>query len=239
MMRSFNRNVMWPLVWLAVPAALPLAGCAPSAAPDATEITTQPSAPAKPAAGAPSTADFEAIIYRTHVPAAGILRLDVADLTAKAARGEDLQKELAKLGRTQALYRASQAISLTTENHIRVGTKKPFVTGSRAVPGGRTIRTVQYQDVGAIFRLAAEPITKRPVKQMRVRLEVELSDMDQSDVEVGPGVKAVTVRSAAFSYNGAVPVGKPFVMTAVDASSDARDANAAAYVCRVVLSSLR
>jgi len=216
---------MWPLVWLVVLAAMPLTGCAPSAA--------------QPTALPLSTADFEAIIYRTHVPAASIPRLDVGDLTAEAARGEDLQTHLAKLGRTQALYRASQAVSLTTENRIRVGTKKPFVTGSRAGPGGRAIRAVQYQDVGAIFRLAAEPITKRPVEHVQVRLEVELSDMDQSDVEVGPGVKAVAIHNVAFAYNGNLPVGRPFVMTAVDASSDARDANAAAYVCRVVLSGLR
>jgi hypothetical protein len=216
---------MWPVVWLLLPAALPLTGCAPSAA--------------QPAALPLSTADFEAIIYKTRVPVANIPRLDVRDLTAKAASGEDLQKHLAALGRTQALYRVSQAISLTTENRIRVGTKKPFVTGSRAVLGGRTIRTVQYQDVGAILRLAAEPITKRPVEHVQVRLEVELSDMDQSDVEVSPDVKAVAIRNVAFTYNGALPVAKPFVMTAVDAASDGQDANAAAYVCRVVLSGLR
>jgi len=225
MRRSSNRNVMCAFVALVVAAALPLTGCAPSAA--------------QPTALPLSTADFEAIIYRTHVPVASIPQLDVADLAAKAAQGEDLQTHLAKLGRTQALYRASQAVSLTTENRIRVGTKKPFVTGSRAALGGRTIRTVQYQDVGAIFRLASEPITKQPVEHVQVRLEVELSDMDQSDVQIGPGVKAVAIHNVAFTYNGNLLVGRPFVMTAVDASSDARDANAAAYVCRVVLSGLR
>ena len=230
---------MCAFVALVVAAALPLAGCAPTAAPGAAGITTQPAAPAKPAAGAPSTADFEAIIYKTRVPVADIPRLDVGDLTAKAARGEDLQTHLAKLGRTQALYRASQAISLTTENRIRVGTRKPFVMASRTGPGGQPIQMVRYQDVGAIFQINVDPISRPPVQQVRARLKVELSDMAESNVEVGPKVKAVTIHNMELTYHGVLPVGRPFVMTAVDASADGQDANAAAYVCRIVLSDLK
>jgi len=238
-MRSHRQDVTWAVAFSIVLAGLSLAGCGASEAPGARKIATQPAAPAGPRAGSPATASFEATVYKTEIPAGRVAGLDDPALAAAAGRGEDLQRELARLGPTKALYRASQAISLTKENRIRVGGRKPMVAASRTGPRGRPIRMVRYHDVGAMFRIGVEPIVGGPVEQVRASLAVEVSDMAEGRVEIAPGEKAGVIHRMELSYKGVLPVGRPFVMTAVDAASADQDANAAAYVCRVVLSDLK
>ncbi len=180
----------------------------------------------------PATARFQAVIYETHLPSERVGQLDAKDLAAK--RPEAFAKALTALGATKALYQVDQSVELA-EARISIGSRVPIVMNTRATAAGPTLRTVQYEDVGAIFdirgRLAGG-------KQIQLQMEVDLAASD-SGVEVGAGAAAPAFRKARLSYVGPVEQGRAFVALAVDSAAKDKDGNAVAFVCRAVLSDVR
>ncbi|MGB2823886.1 MAG: hypothetical protein WBF17_23100 [Phycisphaerae bacterium] len=188
--------------------------------------------------GAPSLAGFQVTVYETKVPAERVGQIDAKALSAKAAGAADLQKALAELGPTRVLYHTSQPVSLDCDTRIIVGTRRPFVRNARLTEGGRTINSIQYESVGAIFKLSCQPLEASGGKHVDMRLNAEISAMDQGETEISPGVRTPVTHQVEMNYNAPAEIGRPFVMLSVGSPSDGKDARCAAYVCRVVLTRL-
>jgi len=188
--------------------------------------------------GGRSLAGFQVTVYEAKVPADRVGEIDAKALAARSGEVGGLQKALAKMGPTRVLYHASQPIGLDGDTRIMVGARKPFVRNTRLTEAGRTINTIQYEQVGAIFKVSCQPVAASGGRQVDMRMNAELSAMDQSRTEISPGVRAPVTREAEMSYNGRAEIGRPFVMLSVDSPSDEKDARCVAYVCRVVLSRL-
>ena len=208
---------------------------APSGLPVAASATTAPTT--RPASG-PSIADFQAAIYRLELPAGRVGSIDVSTLS-RSADAQGLAKQLEKLGQAKLLYQAGQPVSLTSESVVEIQERKPFVTGSRTAESGERINMVQYERVGAVFRLSTAPISDPAARSVRIRLNTELAELTEGKLEVAKGVPAPIVRKGQFVYAGNLDVGRPFVGICFDASSGVKDGNAVAYIYRIVLSNLR
>jgi hypothetical protein len=187
--------------------------------------------------GAPSgmvtgpTCSLDATIYRLHLPADQIGRLDLNALNKASASADEFEKALKTLGSMTPQYRAGQSVRLAGDS-ISIGTSTPYVTASRVTDNGRSVNTVQYSNTGAIFNIAG-----RDDGGGRIELDlgIEISSMTDSSAEIGTGVKAPLHRMARMSHKGTVEGNKPFVVVSVDAASVDAEGKAVAYIARVTL----
>jgi hypothetical protein len=180
------------------------------------------------------SARFQATLYEVCLPPAKVGELDARALAAGAATAADLEKTLARFGKTKALYQVDQAVN-PARDAINLSTRVPLVTGSRAAEGGRTINTVQYQQVGALFEFLSDKTAAAERRGAEIQLRVEIAALADTGIAIAEGVKATAVRSSVLTYKGPVEPGKPFVFFSADASSKDADGSAVAYVCRAVL----
>ena len=178
---------------------------------------------------------FQATVYEVRVPPARLGELDAKALSAQGPTATGLEKALAAIGPTKPLYQVDQPVN-PVKDMITVGTRTPMVTGSRMAESGGRINTVQYQQVGVIFKFGGSPGAVLRGRILDVKLGIEISAVTGSNVEIGTGVKAVNIRSYSLTYTGPVELGHPFVCISVDATSRDEDGSAVAYICRAVLS---
>jgi hypothetical protein len=188
--------------------------------------------------GGPSLAAFQVTVYETKVPPERVGEIDAKALAARSGEVAGLQKALAKMGPTRVLYHASQPIGLDCDTRIMVGARRPFVQNTRLTEGGRRMNTVQYERVGAVFKVSCQPVAASGSRQVDLRLNAELSAMDQGKTEISPGVRAPLTHEVEMNYTGRAEIGRPFVMLSAGSPSDEKSAKCVAYVCRVVLSRL-
>ncbi len=182
-------------------------------------------------AGPPSSVRFRASIYEVRLAEADVHKLEMtADMRA------NLQARLQALGSTKVLYKVDEVIDLADEARMTVSARVPFVTGVRMSESGKEIRSVQYQPVGAVYKVSGEPVSGSRGKLLDVRLKVELSAVTESQTKVAAGVAAVTLRQAKLGHSGRVKLGRPIVMLTVDTSAKDKDGLAVAYVCRAEFS---
>ena len=183
-------------------------------------------------------ARLEVTVYEVRLPADRIRDLDAVALAAKAASPAALEKVLAELGPTRALYQIDQVVDLAGAS-IRVGKREPFVTGSRVREGGAFVNSVQYQEVGLILEVATVPAKDAASAAANVLVKGELSAMTEGAAEVAKGTKAAVIRNASFTATVPADMGGPFVMLSADASSADADGKAIAYVWRSRISEVR
>ncbi len=183
-------------------------------------------------------ARLEVTVYEVRVPADRIRDLNAVALAAKAATPADLEKVLAELGPTRALYQIDQVVDLAGAS-LRVGKREPFVTGSHVRDGGGFVNTIQYQEVGLILDLSAAPAKDAAGAVANVLVKGELSAITEGGAEISKGIKAAVIRNASFTATVPVDTGGPFVMLSADASSTDADGRAVAYVWRSRISEVR
>ena len=200
-----------------------------------TETQRAGATPASAPVPAPAAVRFQATVYEVRVPPARLSELDAKALSAQGPTATGLEKALAAIGPTKPLYQVDQPVN-PVKDMITVGTRTPMVTGSRMAESGGRINTVQYQQVGVIFKFGGSPGAVLSGRILDVKLGIEISAVTGSNVEIGTGVKAVNIRSYSLTYTGPVELGHPFVCISVDATSRDEDGSAVAYICRAVLS---
>jgi hypothetical protein len=197
----------------------------------------------QPPALRPSTevapARLEVTVYEVPVPENRIMELEAPALEAKAATPQDLAKALEAFGKPKVLYKIDQAVNLYGES-IMLGTREPMVTGSRRTDVGTTISTITYQQVGLLVNLAATPQPKdAPPKELNVQVNIDLSVLADSGIEIAPQVNATRVRSLQLSHSETPRFGKPWVLLNVSAPPAGDKVPPVAYVVRYVFRELK
>jgi len=213
--------------WLLAGAALGIVGTAiwaTGCGPGQEEIQT--SAPES----FPATVRFQAVIYETLLPPERVGELDAKALAAGSP--QDLTKALGASGATKTLYQVDQSIELA-DGRITIGSRVPMVTRTRVTERGDTLNTVQYQEVGAAFRIKGSPAAQGHID---LRMEVELSSLFESPVELAKGSRASTIRRVQLMHMGLVKPGVAFVALSIDSTTKDKDGNAVAFICRAVVS---
>jgi hypothetical protein len=109
-----------------------------------------------------------------------------------------------------------------------------MVTATRVGPDGKAVSTIQYQSVGVLFKFTTDPAQATRARP-DLQIEVEMSALVDTAVEVAAGTRVPALRSYNLTYRGPVDLGRPFVFFSVDASTQDAEGNAVAYVCRAVL----
>lgn len=206
----------------AVLLALALAGCGQ-------EDTKAPGT----AAGAAGPVRFRATVYEVRMAPARVGALDAKALAAKGPTAAAFAAELEAVGKTKALYQVDQTVN-PSKDRAMVSTRAPMVTSTRVGPDGKAVSTIQYQSVGVIFKFSADPAQATRARP-DLHIEVEMSALLDTAIEVAAGTRVPAVRSYNLTYMGPVDLGRPFVFFSVDASTTDADGNAVAYVCRAVL----
>jgi hypothetical protein len=176
-------------------------------------------------------AQFQATVYEVQLPTNYSGKLEAPALASKAGTAEDLLKALGKAGTARILYRIDQPVNVYSER-ITLGSREPVVTGARMTATGTTMKTVQYQNVGVIIHLKAQPpaTTETKRKEPDVEMNIELSALAPGDIEIAPSVKAPITRTIAIEHREPLKFGKPQVMLSIDTSKEG--AVPTAYVIR-------
>lgn len=112
----------------------------------------------------------------------GTWQLVTEDLTATL-------KAIAEKGKTEVLSRPSILTRNNQEAVITIGDEVPFITNSQITDDGRTINTVQYDDVGIILRVT--PF---------------ISDDGTVEMIVAPEISSIGERTVPISDTVSVPV---------------------------------
>jgi hypothetical protein len=181
-------------------------------------------------------AQFQATVYEVQLPTNHNGKLEAPALASKAGTAEDLLKALGKAGTARILYRVDQPVNVYSER-ITLGSREPVVTGARKTTTGTTLKTVQYQNVGVIIHLKAQPpaTTETKRKEPDVDMNIELSALTPGDIEIAPGVKAPVTRTVAIEHREPLKFGKPQIMLSIDTSKEG--AVPTAYVIRYLFKS--
>jgi len=233
------QSVRLPVVCALALIAAAAAGCTEAETRSDGALAVQPGAPATLA-----PQHFRATVYEVRIPPEMIGTLDAKALEAKAhdvaitlPKPEDptaFLKALETIGPTKALYQVDQSVNPAMDT-INIGERVPFVTSSAIVTSsGAQRNTIQYQQVGAIFRFSSNPAGSSG-RRIDLRQEVDVSGVTDSGVAIAPGVQAIAIRSCIMHVTGPVELKRPFVFLSADASVKDAEGKAVAYICRAVL----
>ncbi len=210
------------------------------AAPAARMLSPSPdrmSASRPPAEVAP--ARFEVAVYEVQVPEGRVADLEAQRLEAKAATPQELAGALQEFGKTRVLYKIDQTVNLYGES-IVLTSNEPMVTGSRQMDSGSAINTITYQQVGLTVNLSASPPPpESPRKGLDVQVNVELSTLADSGVEIAPKVRASSIRTMQLSHSETPRFGKPLVLLNVSASGGGEKVQPVAHVVRYVFREIK
>jgi hypothetical protein len=182
-----------------------------------------------------SSSGFRAIVYEVQLPPDRAGLLDAGKLGVRAARGEDLRKVLMELGTTRIVYQADHPMDFNCDCYIRFRIRMPYITNSRLTDSGARMNTIQYDDMGATFKVYTQPAPDGADDKLKVRLNANLSIPYHSDVKVAPGVRALVSRDVNVAYSGIIKVAEPFVTVSMDTAPVDPKAARSAYVCRIVI----
>ncbi|MFQ5423881.1 MAG: hypothetical protein ACE5F9_07860, partial [Phycisphaerae bacterium] len=176
------------------------------------------------------------VIYKVALPRDRITALDVDDMTAEAKTSATLQKALDELGDTTVLYRIDQVVKLSANPSFTIGSSTPFVRGTQTSKRGAKTARISYQDVGCSIDLGGVWRRNEP-DSGEARMDLELSSMDDSTVDLGNDRTAKVFRNVKQRFEGLVRTGRPVVLLSLDAGTP--QDTATAYVTRFELTRLR
>lgn len=175
---------------------------------------------------------FQYVIYELSLPRDQAADLRVDHLTGKAETPASLTAALREIGDVQVLYRADQVLDLsgssTKKAAFTTGSNLPFVRNTNVSDRGNVTSTVEYEEVGCVVKL--EGGWDAPSRGF-ARIEMELSSMTDSTVDLGNDVKAPIFHKMVQHFDGPIASGKPIVLLTIDGSGDKE--NATAYVTRL------
>ncbi|KKM98406.1 hypothetical protein LCGC14_1158250 [marine sediment metagenome] len=185
-----------------------------------------------------ASADFGSVrlrmlICELQVPAERVMELDSDRLAAGATDEKAFLDRLSKLGAAKVLYRLDQTVDLNSTSQIKAGVRKPFVTAARVTQSGRTMRTVQYERLGAVCKVTGKAVKDADPPHMRAEVNVDLSTMSDSGVKISDKVQARVLRMVTLVHAGSVQLGRPFVMVSTTPGAQGKT-ESAAFVCRGV-----
>lgn len=184
-----------------------------------------------PALGEGPTCTFDVTIYDVRLPVEQIGKLDVDALANASQTAEAFEKALAALGTARPMYRVNQSVRLSGDT-VNIGSEVPMVTNTRLTDKGQSINSVQYQNVGAIFRIAGQSEGGEGVD---LDLSIEVSSSSDTGTAISDKVNAILMRRSTMSHKGPVKPKKPFVIVSVDANSVDKDGKAVACIGRITL----
>jgi len=141
-----------------------------------------------------------------------------SDLASKNQGGyykiveDDLQltiKALSSVGKVEVLSRPSIVARNNQPAVITVGQRVPFIVNSQITQDGRTINTINYDDIGIILR-----VTPRIESEEMVELDVnpEISALTNSTVQISENLTAPVYDMRSALTKVVVPTGKTVVI---------------------------
>ncbi len=198
-------------------------------------VEQQSPEPEKRAVDAPQQAvRFEAAVYRLALSAEKVVQINAADL-AQATSLAEFDAAVRMFGEARVMYRVDQTINIGQSPRIRIVADQPYVTGTVTAQDGRPRRTIARDDVGVEFRAFGAWVPGRAGKCMHFTLDVEVSMLDESAIEIGTDLAAQTFRKNHQRYGGPVELGQPLVLLNLDGACTDKSGQAVALLTRVVL----
>ena len=203
----------------------------------------EPTATPKPGAPQPSVR-FEAVVYRLTMSTENAVRIDAAEL-AKQSTLIEFDEALRELGEAQLLYRVDQTVALhegdqaqsrRARRRIMFTADQPYVSGSTISKDGKERTSIARREIGVVFELAGMWVGDPTPEVVQLTLNVQLSALEPSGVQVGPDLTSPVFRDVEQIYSGDVEPGKPIVLLSLDGATPDADGRAIAYITRARLS---
>lgn len=175
---------------------------------------------------------FQYVVYELDLPPDRIAVLRVDELTAQAETAYSLKAALEEFGGVRTLYRAEQIVQLGQASKKKTvfttGSKTPFVRNMTIGERGNVNSQVEYEDVGCIVRIEGD--WDAPSGGF-ARIEMELSSLTDSTVNLGNDVKAPIFHNIVQQFDGPITSGEPIVLLTIDGSGEKETATA--YITRI------
>ncbi len=175
--------------------------------------------------------NLQLVVFEVELPVDVMHEIKTNELTARAETLTTLSAALKDLGNVRMLYRLDQMVELRRGRDVTrltIGAQMPFVSGTTVSDSGQTSNSVQYRDVGCIVKLRGGWHTP---PRGSSRIDLELSSVTESGVELGNSVKAPVFRKLVQRFDGPIRAGTPIVLLSIDGS--AKGDTASAYVTRI------
>jgi hypothetical protein len=209
---------------------------APAAEPRRPHQRRSEEARAEPPAARPSAVRFEASVFMLDVNADKVLQLDAESLARDISTLAAFGVRLGEYGEARLLYRVDQILTPAANGgRIQTTRSTPYVTGARAVEGGRMATSVGREQVGARFDVGGFAMAGPAARMFSV--EVDISAVTPSGVDVGADRKAPVMWDVTQQFTGPVQMGQPLVLLSLDGQVDADGADPIAFVTLIRLTS--
>lgn len=205
-------------------------------------VLSDPSEPGKAAPGPAAehmSARLCAAVYQVDLPDTSLTKLDARALAAQAHTADDFRNTLAALGSARSLYQVDQTVSLDEARSISVGAQVPRVVNRRVAPSGQKMLSTGYERVGAELRIVGRHTKGKP---QRVDLQLKLTGLSDSDVQISSGVVATIFHQVVQRHGGALELDHPIVLVSADGATPSKgrkEGTLTATVTRIVWSADR
>ncbi len=179
---------------------------------------------------------FEATVFQVEVEKDRIIELDAKQLAAAGPTPAALLKALRDFGPTTVLYRVDQGVSVSEgrrSHDISIARDTPYVTGTQTSSTGQLSTAVGRSKVGGNFKVSSFFPDESNRQRLLVALEIEISRLTDSSVQVTGDVTAPVFWCIEQTYGGITELGKPIVLLSVDGSSTTGGAGTLAFVTLV------
>ena len=176
-------------------------------------------------------ARFGMTVFQTVVPRDQIAGMETAKLGEKAGTCESLQATLSSMGKTKILYRAEEAVTLRDETKVTTESQVPFVRGTQTSKTGSITSQVEYEKLGCTATVKGM-WEDGPSDCGEATVDIEMSALTDSDVEIGNGVKAPVFRKVTQRFAGSFKAGQPVIVLNTDGGASGETVEA--YVTRIV-----
>ncbi|MCZ6816576.1 MAG: hypothetical protein O7F76_07715, partial [Planctomycetota bacterium] len=170
---------------------------------------------------------FQLIMYEVSLPRDRAASIRVDELTGKAKTPASLMAALQEVGRARVLYRIDQILKLRRSSKKKTsfttGTRIPFVRNTTVMKSGQINKNIEYEGLGCIVHLEG---TWGAPSTGSARIEVELSTLTDSTVDLGNDFKAPIFHQVEQLFEGPIKSGEPIVLLTIDGSGEKENATA-------------
>ncbi len=180
---------------------------------------------------------FQATVFKVNLDKQHLAEIDAQALAAAGGSAPEMAKTLSDFGKVEALYRVDQVLSLTGRgrNRIIITRDTPYTSGIGMSQSGQVTTSISRQSVGASFEIYGGYASKAGGAPLSVQIQVELSAITDSSIEVGPKVSSPVFWKVEQAYSAPTEYGAPIVLLTVDGAATTGHDNPIAFVTLIKL----
>jgi hypothetical protein len=182
----------------------------------------------------PASVRLQVTVFKVEVEKSKLIELDAKRLAADGATPAKLAQVLQGFGAADAMYRIDQVVAGGGKK-ASISCSTPYTSGTGTSKEGQQTVQVARADTGVQIGFSAT-YAENDRQHLRINLELDLSTMTKSVVEVGKDSAAPIFWKVQQSFGDMVAIGQSIVLLSADGGARADVGTPIAFVTLVTLS---